>query len=174
MTLIDLLSAGVATKLEIVKKKKKVVKHRKAKCYQRKLACVYIFTMCVCVCVCARVHAHLAVSNSATPWTRVHQAPLSVNSPVKNIGVGCHFLPQGIFPTQGLNRHLLHWQANSLPLNYQGSPIYYVSLFIVCFVYIFFTSVGFSEYKYSDVFLGNFRNCGDVGLGGFRNGWTGM
>ena len=31
--------------------KKKVVKHRKAKSYQRKLACVYIFTMCVCVCV---------------------------------------------------------------------------------------------------------------------------
>ena len=28
--------------------------------------------------------------------------------PGKNIGVGCHFLPQGIFPTQGLNPHLLH------------------------------------------------------------------
>ena len=28
----------------------------------------------------------------------------------KNIGVGCHFLLQGIFPTQGLNLHLLHWQ----------------------------------------------------------------
>ena len=32
----------------------------------------------------------------------------------KNTGVGCHFLLQGIFPTQGLNPHLLHllhWQA---------------------------------------------------------------
>ena len=28
--------------------------------------------------------------------------------PGKNIGVGCHFLPQGIFPTQGLNPGLLH------------------------------------------------------------------
>ena len=28
--------------------------------------------------------------------------------PVKNTGVGCHFLLQGIFPTQGLNSHLLH------------------------------------------------------------------
>ena len=31
------------------------------------------------------------------------------NSPGKNIGVGCHsLLPQGIFPTQGLNPGLLH------------------------------------------------------------------
>ena len=27
--------------------------------------------------------------------------------PDKNTGVGCHFLLQGIFPTQGLNPHLL-------------------------------------------------------------------
>ena len=32
--------------------------------------------------------------------------------PGKNTGVGCHFLLQGIFPTQGSNQHLLHWQAN--------------------------------------------------------------
>ena len=25
-------------------------------------------------------------------------------------------------PTQGLNWHLLHWQADSLPLIHQGSP----------------------------------------------------
>ena len=30
------------------------------------------------------------------------------NSPVKNTGVGCHSLLQGIFPTQGLNPDLLH------------------------------------------------------------------
>ena len=28
-----------------------------------------------------------------------------------NIGVGCHFLLQGIFLIQGLNLCLLHWQA---------------------------------------------------------------
>ena len=32
----------------------------------------------------------------------------------KNTGVGCHFLLQGIFPTQGLNLSLLHWQMDSL------------------------------------------------------------
>ena len=30
------------------------------------------------------------------------------DSPGKNTAVGCHSLPQGIFPTQGLNTHLLH------------------------------------------------------------------
>ena len=35
---------------------------------------------------------------------------------------GCHFLLQGIFPTQGLNPYLLDWQADSLPLSHLGSP----------------------------------------------------
>ena len=30
------------------------------------------------------------------------------DSPGKNTGVGCHDLLQGIFPTQGLNLHLLY------------------------------------------------------------------
>ena len=40
--------------------------------------------------------------------------------------VGCHFLLQGIFLDllQGLNLCLLYWQADSLPLSHQGSPIY--------------------------------------------------
>ena len=41
-------------------------------------------------------------------------------------GVGCHFLLQGIFLTQGLNLcllHLLHWQAGSILLNHQGSAL---------------------------------------------------
>ena len=40
--------------------------------------------------------------------------------PGKNTGVGCHFLLQGIFPNQGPNLHLLHWQAVSLPLSHTG------------------------------------------------------
>ena len=35
-----------------------------------------------------------------------------------NTGVGCHLLLQGIFPAQGLNLHLLHWQADSLLLSH--------------------------------------------------------
>ena len=43
------------------------------------------------------------------------------DSPGKNTGVGCHSLLQGIFPIQGSNPGLLHWQAYSLPLSHQGS-----------------------------------------------------
>ena len=38
------------------------------------------------------------------------------------IEVGCHFLFQGIFPTQGSNPCLLPWQTDSLPLSHPGSP----------------------------------------------------
>ena len=38
-----------------------------------------------------------------TSWTIVHQAPLG-----KNTGVGCYFLLQGIFPTQGFEPGLPH------------------------------------------------------------------
>ena len=40
----------------------------------------------------------------------------------KNTGAGCYALPQGIFLTQGSHRHLLHWQAGSLPLAPPGKP----------------------------------------------------
>ena len=43
------------------------------------------------------------------------------DSPGKNTGVGCHFLLQGIFPTQGLNPRLLHCR-DSLPLASTGKP----------------------------------------------------
>ena len=46
--------------------------------------------------------------------------------PGKNKGVDCHFLLQGMFPTQGLNSLLLHWQRGSLPQNHQGSPVYWL------------------------------------------------
>ena len=43
-----------------------------------------------------------------TPWTVAHQAPPLWDSAGKNTGVGCHFLLQGIFPTQRSNPGLLH------------------------------------------------------------------
>ena len=60
--------------------------------------------------------------NSFAPSWTVFQAPLSMGF-LKNTGVGSHFLLQGIFPTQELNPHLLHWQEDSLVLNHQGSRI---------------------------------------------------
>ena len=43
----------------------------------------------------------------STPWTLARQAPLSMGSPGKNTGVGCHVLLQGIFLIQGSNPLLL-------------------------------------------------------------------
>ena len=37
--------------------------------------------------------------------------------------LGCYFHLQSIFPTQVLKLHLLHWQANSLPLNHQETGL---------------------------------------------------
>ena len=51
---------------------------------------------------------HCGLPGSSVPW----------DFPGKNIGVGSHFLLQGIFPAQGSNPGLLgllHWQADSLP-----------------------------------------------------------
>ena len=59
------------------------------------------------------------------PMDPTGQAPLSMDSPDKNTGVGCQALLQGIFPTQGSNPclwRLLHWQAGFLPLCHLGSP----------------------------------------------------
>ena len=63
------------------------------------------------------------VSDSVTLWTIAHLSPLSMGFIRQNSGVGCHFLLKGIYPTQGLNLRLLHWQADSvlsLPLSHQG------------------------------------------------------
>ena len=48
----------------------------------------------------------------ATPWTTQPARLLCLwNFPVKNTGVNCHALLQGIFLTQGLNPHFLHLLA---------------------------------------------------------------
>ena len=46
------------------------------------------------------------------------------NFPGKNTGVGCRFLLQEIFPTQGLNSRLQHCRQTLYRLSHQGSPIY--------------------------------------------------
>ena len=52
------------------------------------------------------MHACCYVQLFVTLWTVAHRAPLW-DSPLKNTGVGCHAVLQGIFPTQGSNPHVL-------------------------------------------------------------------
>ena len=66
-----------------------------------------------CVLMCSVVY------NSLQPWGLSSDRLLCPwNSPGQNTGVGCHFLLQGIFLTQGSNLSLLcllHWQTDCLP-----------------------------------------------------------
>ena len=44
--------------------------------------------------------------------------------PGKSTGVGCHFLLQEIFPSQGLNPGPLHCKQTLYHLSHQGSPLF--------------------------------------------------
>ena len=66
------------------------------------------------------------VPQSRTPLKRLSSSSSRLlcpwDSPGKNTRVGCHFLLQGIFPTQGLNLGLLHCKWILYHLSHQGSP----------------------------------------------------
>ena len=95
--------------------------HTKNNCFyhpSRKQA----LSTCMCVFSCS------AESDSLRPHRLLKPVRLLFprHFPGKNTAVGCHFLLQGIFPTQGLNLGLLcllHWRADSVPLQYLRSPI---------------------------------------------------
>ena len=81
--------------------------------------------------MCASTHVHTkslsCVQLFVTIWTVAHQAPLSVGFSRQEYwsGLPAQALLQGIFPSQGLNSHLLcllHQQADSLPLVPPGKP----------------------------------------------------
>ena len=52
-----------------------------------------------------------------------------LNSPGKNAGVGCHFLLQGIFLTQGWSLSLLHYRQFLYCLSHQGKPLGQIEIF---------------------------------------------
>ena len=73
------------------------------------------------VCVCVQSCVTLCDSmDYSLPGSSVHGIPQA-----KLLREGCHFLLQGIVPTQGSNPRLfcfLFWQADSLPLAPHGKP----------------------------------------------------
>ena len=76
-----------------------------------------VTTMCMCIS-CS------VMSDSATPWTVAHQAPLCPwNSPGKNAGVASRSLLQGSFLTQESNPGLLHCRQILYCLSHQGSRL---------------------------------------------------
>ena len=87
--------------------------------------------MCVCVCVqlYTNIYIYIYIFVNIKYWWFVTHGlePASLLSPWdssgKNTGVGCHFLLQGIFPTQVLNLGLLHCREFLHCLSHQGSPL---------------------------------------------------
>ena len=71
-----------------------------------------------CPTLCDPVDCSLRGSRS--PW----------DSPGKNTGVGCHFLLQGIFPTQGSNPGLPHCRQTLYRLSHQIELIFFEQLFL--------------------------------------------
>ena len=67
--------------------------------------------------VVAWMCAQSLVSDSVSPWTVTHQVPLSTEFSREEKWSGLPLLLQGIFPTQGLNPHLL------LPVQFSCSVV---------------------------------------------------
>ena len=59
------------------------------------------------------------------------------DSPGKNTGVGCHFLLQEFFPTQGLNLGLPHCRQTLYSLSHQGSLYEQSKLYYIFFFFLF-------------------------------------
>ena len=72
----------------------------------------------------------------ATPWTVATRLLSPWNFPGKSTGMGCHFLLQGIFPTQGLNQGLPHCRQTHYHLSHQGSLSYVNVVFMKWYLMI--------------------------------------
>ena len=89
----------------------------RCKCFYFSCSNCMSFTRISWCYMCAVLRCSV-VSNSLWPHGLLPTRLLCPwNFPGKNTGVGCHFLLQGIFLTQGSNPHLLcllHWQVDIL------------------------------------------------------------
>ena len=57
---------------------------------------------------CVLLSSHSVMSVSDSLWPHGHRLLCPWNSPGKNTGVGCHFLVEDMFSTQGLNPSLIN------------------------------------------------------------------
>ena len=97
----------------------------------------------------------------ATPWTVAYHAPRPWDFPGKSTEVGCHFLLQRIYPTQGSNLDLLHCRQMLHHLSHQWSvftSVVNVYLSNKCNNYTF-TSVQFSSVAQSCPTVCDPMNC---------------
>ena len=91
-----------------------------------------VWLLCECLSLAARgprgrtgfsgavARGPLSLRAQALASVAVGPRALSAGSVVVAHGLGCS-VARGIFPDQGLNLCLLHWQADSLPVSHQGN-----------------------------------------------------
>ena len=73
----------------------------------------------LCMCACSVVFDSLATPMASSPLA------FSVHGiiPGKDTGVHCHFLLQGVFPSQGSNLQVLCQKVDPLLLSHLGNPV---------------------------------------------------
>ena len=105
-------------------------KASRSRCYLVQASCrIVIKALCCHLAAFLLFLTCYVTSVISDSWTVALQTLLSMGPPGKNTGVGCHSLLQGIFPTQGLNPHLLcllHCQAGSLSLIPPGKSLLFL------------------------------------------------
>ena len=103
----------------------------RARAHECRCECMHVFgIVCVCVCAHTQVCMHACACAQLCPPLRPHGLqPTRLlcpwDSPSKNTGGGCHFLLQGIFPTQRSNRRflcLLQLAGEFFTLSHLGGP----------------------------------------------------
>ena len=79
------------------------------------------FNFMASVTICSDFGAQVMSDFFVILWTEAHLACLSMGFSRQEYWSGLH-PPPGIFLTQGLNPHLMHWQEDLLPLSHLGNP----------------------------------------------------
>ena len=80
--------------------------------------CISKYQLIQIMCV-----SHSVVSDSATPGTVAHQAPLSIGLPSQEYWSGLPFPPPGDLPNPGIEPGCPALQADLLPSETPGKPI---------------------------------------------------
>ena len=102
------------------------------------LFCYFISTLVISIYINTEVLnvSYSVVSDSATPWTVAHQAPLSIEFSRQEYWSGVQFLSPGDLPDLGIKPRSPALQANSLLSEPPGNP--WCILIHICTFYYFF------------------------------------
>ena len=109
--------------------------------------CLTVVLICISLMITTSIQWSVVSDSLWFPGLQLTRLLCPWDFPGKNTGVGCHFLLQGTFPTQGLNLHLMHCRW----ILYHMS---YTEKIFMCIIATFVSSLEKYLYKFSVHFLG--------------------